>query len=200
MVPTTCQSGPPWRHGILLRAGLAVAALMPIVSTVRPATVLAAGVGYCVTCTGPSATYICEIERAAGDGGEGMRDQLLCIQRIAHDRGHQSCAVDRKPATSCQGPLQVVTRQEAAPSGSTVEPPHRVAPTPPRDAVPVQSSAAPSGRREKTGMASAPSAANTAPGAIEEPVEKSMLQKAGDSLGEASRRTWSCLSSLFKDC
>ena len=55
---------------------------------------------FCVVCSEPPAVYRCQPEAA----GPGPSYQLLCLQTLARDGGHASCAVRRGVApTACDG-------------------------------------------------------------------------------------------------
>jgi hypothetical protein len=64
----------------------------------------AEGASYCVSCTGPDQTYICNVT------GEGARRtdalKLYCIVRTAKEGGHASCAA-RNEVAGCNGVTKV---------------------------------------------------------------------------------------------
>ena len=160
----------------LLRAAASVAALLlagvPRVAADGPGS-------FCVTCTGPDATYVCEVRDRGAAVAAGMQGQLQCIQSLARRHGHQTCAADRRTATSCHGPLHEVTMENAAPAPSAAAVPTPIAAGHSRlpDAPPQES----------------PSRAPPTP-------EPTALEKAGQAIGSTAQKTWTCMTSLFKDC
>ncbi len=94
---------------------------------------------YCVSCTGPDASYRCEV----GGNGADARAWLMCITELAKEGGHDSCSVDRKAASPCPGIHKVLAAPEGAPP-----------PPPVQTAIPEPApSAAAAGRRAATGPA-----------------------------------------------
>lgn len=77
---------------------------------------LAAGFGlpparaaeYCVTCAGPAAMYACAIDGVAKDAPSDPRMQLLCIQELARQGGHETCSVPRSAPQPCPGVMRAV--------------------------------------------------------------------------------------------
>ncbi|KAB2848126.1 MAG: hypothetical protein F9K44_11670, partial [Hyphomicrobiaceae bacterium] len=57
----------------------------------------------CVSCSGPEAVYRCVVEAPDGNSIPADRAQLFCIERLAKDGGHQSCAVRRREKLECAG-------------------------------------------------------------------------------------------------
>ncbi len=146
----------------------------------------------CVSCSGPPAVYRCTVDEAGKV--ESYRQakrvlQLICITELAREGGHEQCRVRRSGAEGCIGldrTVSLVTSLDAlaaraeteAVEGAvdepeiTVDPPEK--PGPPKT---VEELA------RRTASAS-----------------KKQLEKTGDSVGNAMKKGWGCLASLFKDC
>lgn len=199
----------------------------------------AAAAEYCVACTGPDATYRCEV----GTGSNAdPRAWLICITELAKEGGHDSCSVDRKAPVPCPG----VHRVLAAPEGPTppAAPPVQIAvpdpgKSPPPAPAPMSAPAAaspPDGpeappadaglgepapkrvprtmeelakdtyEQSKEGVKKASEAvSNTAQkagdavtGTAQKAGEK--ISNAGSAIGDAAKKTWNCVTSLFQSC
>lgn len=181
---------------------------------------------YCVACSGPDARYRCSMDAAGLAGDTGA--QLACIQDIARRAGHAACAVDRTPATSCEGTPWTVAGFPGSNAGENAAIIPRVREAspgarqpPPAGGVPARGdlspTAAPSDtvyRPQPAGPAATPPSAEPprpapktavpaepgAPAAGGVPTKRSALEKAGDAVGSVARKSWSCVSSLFSDC
>ena len=166
---------------------------------------------FCVTCTGPEATYRCVI------GGDNLatrstRGQLLCITELAKSGHHASCSAGRLSEGTCPGELRtVVFPGEAEP----------MAPVPaeaPPPAIPGPYAKQPV---EAKGPAGAPPPAtppaNLPPGeaapaetpppeapsnAVEDGLKKAgkAVSDTGDAVGHAVKKTWNCVTSFFGNC
>lgn len=141
------------------------------------ATALAAeaAADYCVTCTEPDASYTCEVRGVAEQAARGMQGQMLCIKALAAENGHKTCSVNRNTPTACAGPLRVVGPPESAD-------------------VTVGTNTLPAPTAKPGTIAAVP--ANEPVG---EP-PKGPLASAGREISEAAKKSWSCVTSLFKDC
>lgn len=146
----------------------------------------AGAVDHCVSCTGPTASYVCEVNGLAETAATGLQGQLLCIKSLAAEGGHQTCSITRNAAAACAGPLRSVGMPlEGRPTDSRAGMDPAPAPTRTGAAPPTAASPEPAKEPEPSAKA-APS--------------RSVLQKAGDNIGLAASKTWACMSSLFKDC
>lgn len=157
---------------------------------------LAAKQDYCVTCTGPSASYVCAIEGLSESAAARIQGQVLCIKQLATEGRHEQCKIDRTATAVCQGLLKTVhppaeDQPAAAPPSSPARPASAPAIQPAPDV------ARPGAQSAPKPDASAHVTANTAPA---KPDTRSGLQKAGDSIGTAVSKSWSCVTSLFSDC
>ena len=93
------------RHAYLTSVGQKLAAVA--FAALAPAA--AEGASYCVTCTGPDQTYVCNVT------GEGTRRtdalKLYCIVRTAKEGGH---AIPTYPSFFLRVPTSLVPRMAAS--------------------------------------------------------------------------------------
>jgi hypothetical protein len=165
---------------------------------------LASGAGaqeYCVSCTGPDALYRCVIDNAQPGGGQPL--QMLCITTMAKQGGHATCAVKRGTVFQCDGAVKRIP-WAALTAPQPAEPGH----APPSGTQPAA--------RPETATAPAPP-----PGPASQPAESrhepppdtmldlakranedtaKQVRKAGETMKEATRKTWDCVASLFTRC
>lgn len=127
---------------------------------------------FCVTCTEPDASYTCEVRGLNPQAAAGMQGQMLCIKSLAAESSHKTCGVNRNTSAACSGPVRVVS----APDQAAVPPAIALKPS------------------SDTAIAAVP--ANTPAGKP----SKGPFEAAGQGLTEAAKKSWSCVSSLFKDC
>jgi hypothetical protein len=170
---------------------------------------------YCVTCTGPDASYRCLIGGDAPMAARASRGQFLCITEIAKAGGHASCSAARGQATPCPGETRTVMFPPGDPGGAPLAetpaarpmqpaPPtaplaplapakeYAPAPLPPPD----QQQAVPHDPQ-------APGAPEEAkPNAVENFAKKTgeAVTETGNAVGNAMKKTWNCVASLFGDC
>lgn len=147
---------------------------------------------YCVSCTGPDAIYRCTIDGAQPRGGQSL--QMLCVTAMAKEGGHATCAVKGGTVFDCNGPLKRVPWVSLnAPATETARPP---SPPPQQPAAGTQ-----------------PQDPNAPPKTVEEMARRAnektadQMRKAGESMkqgaksvGEATKKTWDCMISLFTKC
>lgn len=166
----------------------------------------------CVTCTGPDRVYACSVEGAAAPQ---VALQILCIQELARQGGHQSCGV-RKATAPCEGEPRTLAY---AKPDLGVEPP---------SAFPVEEAEQPEAplarKAEAAGTATEPAepetlielAGDAAKGTGDQlkkagQTVSDLTAKAGEAVGgaasktgstikSAAKSTWDCLSSLFSEC
>jgi hypothetical protein len=169
-------------------------------------TVRAAAGEVCVVCSGPDATYRCSVDQASNieryRGGERVL-QLMCISELARTGGHTKCRVNRDASGVCVGEARTIglTDLEAALAQGRSAPPGAVeghetaAPVPGDPPKTVEELArrttqASSEQLRKAGEVVTGSASSAATG----------LEKAGDAISGAVKKTWHCITSLFKQC
>ena len=146
----------------------------------------------CVSCSGPAAVYRCTVDEAGKI--ESYRQakrvlQLVCITELAREGGHEQCRVRRSGPEGCLGQDRTVSlvssvdalaaKAEAeAAAGAVYEP--ETAVEPPRKPGPPKTVEE---LARRTASAS-----------------KEQFQKTGNSVSDAVKKGWGCLTSLFKDC
>jgi len=154
----------------------------------------------CVRCSSPDTTYLCEIrqDEPLPEGRAGLH----CASRIADEHGHQSCAVQRGAASSCEG-VQVTYYGE----DDFVSPPIAAQQTEP----------AADGKAEKDEPETLGEFADDTAEASSEAVKSAgesisnaakdagqatsdALKNAGNAIGDATKKTLKCLGSALNDC
>jgi hypothetical protein len=156
---------------------------------------------YCVACTGPEALYRCMIGGEATPGERSARGQILCIKELAKSGSHESCRVDRTSSGPCDGVPRTVIFPDVPgvpdeafvpPPGTSEAPLGEEALTPPSDQEPLPENA----------IDNADPAQEGAPKTVVDMAKGTgkNLEKAGDAVGNAAKKTWTCLSSFFSDC
>jgi hypothetical protein len=139
---------------------------------------------YCVVCTTPDAKYRCSIGGEPNIAAGASRGQLLCITELARTGGHASCSVGRNTGEPCDGqPRTVMFPETGAPAAPVVE----VEPVPPPQGAPP--------------AAPLPLAPHETPGEAQPPAAPPPPSEGnGNAFGNAMKKSWDCLSSLFSDC
>ena len=137
---------------------------------------------YCVSCTDPPALYRCIIDGARPGGSQPL--QMLCITAMAKEGQHGTCGVKGGTVFDCNGQVKRV------PWAANSEPGQG----------PVQEPA-------KAPPASAATKDPGQPPATVEEMAKQANQKTaeqakalGQSVGDATKKTWNCIASLFTRC
>lgn len=170
---------------------------------------------YCVTCTGPDAAYRCLIGGEAPPAARSSRGQFLCITELAKAGGHASCSAARGQASPCPGETRTVMFSLADPGlgGAPVE---TVAPQPAAPAAPGISYApgAPPGH-DLAPVAVPPAAPAPAPAPPQDtgttPPKQNVVEDlasktgkavtdTGEAVGNAVKKSWDCVASLFGKC
>src|SRR5262249_32471720 len=169
------------RGGCRSRAGFGVLLALAAGSAV--------GQEFCVACSGPPGMYRCVIDGAQPRGGQSL--QLLCVTAMAKVGGHATCSVKRGTVFECDGVVKRIpgTALEAPQQPSTPRAPD--APAAPQR----PGSAAPSGPAPG---APPQTMVDLAKQANEKTVEQ--MKKAGETVKEATKKTWECVVSLFTRC
>jgi len=156
---------------------------------------------YCVACTGPDALYRCIIGGDVTPAARSARGQFLCIKELAKSGPHASCRVDRSSTGPCAG----VPRTVMFPDDPDI-PDEAFVPPPETTETPFGAEAeAPSPGEEPppgNGIENAEPAPEGPPKTVVDMAKGTgkNLKKAGDAVGNAAKKTWTCLSSFFSDC
>lgn len=170
---------------------------------------------FCVTCSGPPATYRCLI---GGDNtnmaARSSRGQFLCITELAKAGAHASCSATRGQTTPCPGETRTVMFSLADPATTPLATP---APSTPA-LVPVPSSTATAPGQDLPPVAlpppqpqpaTAPPPIDTGaappeekPNAVEDFADKTgkAVSDTGKAVGNAVKKSWDCVTSLFGNC
>ncbi|HKD56066.1 MAG TPA: hypothetical protein VKD45_01030 [Hyphomicrobiaceae bacterium] len=151
----------------------------------------AEGQEFCVACSDPPGIYRCVIDGAQPRGGQSL--QMLCVTAMAKEGGHATCSVKRGTVFDCDGAVKRIPWTALEPLSQPEVPTSREAPAAP--ATPAAAAAAPA--------APAPDAppqtmVDLAKQANEKTVEQ--MKKAGESVKQATKKTWECVVSLFTRC
>ena len=157
-------------------------------SLILPLVGQAAAQEYCVACSEPYGLYRCVIDGAQPRGGQSL--QMLCVTAMAKDGRHATCSVKRATVFECDGAVKHVP-WAALESGPKAETPLPLAIQPAPKPAPV---AAPSPAPD----APPQTMVDLAKQANEKTVEQ--VKKAGDSVKEATKKTWDCMLSFFTRC
>ncbi|MEZ5924900.1 MAG: hypothetical protein R3D57_11025 [Hyphomicrobiaceae bacterium] len=197
-------------------------AAVAVVGGLVSAPALAADI-YCVSCSGPQASYVCEVTLPEGVV-PSQSPQLYCAYRLAAEGSHASCASRRSGDAPCpgdyrqlayQGPSLVAPAPGMAPaevevesSGAAVEP----SADDPLDSTPETTDGEPKTVVELTeqvaetvgdGVATVSKEAKDmtrfgedAAEATGEPEQPS----ASSKLSKAAKSALNCLASLFEEC
>lgn len=167
---------------------------------------------YCVVCSGPHASYRCMTDDGRSGAGADQGVWLRCISEIARGGGHETCSIDREAAAPCAGEVRnIATTPYADTPGSPAPTPSLRPLAPAPDVQPAPSAninpAAKSLPAPKDNAGTAPlpppgthpsSAADAQP--VPQPPPASENEGTGSAIGNAAKKTWDCMSSLFKKC
>lgn len=154
--------------------------------------VLAAGQAhgqeYCVACTDPPGLYRCVIEDARPGGSQSL--QAFCTTAMAKQGRHGKCSVKGGTVFDCDGQVKRVpwSTQGDAPPGPTETGKRASAPDPGQPPQTVEQMA----QRAKDKTAADLKQANDA--------VKEKTRTLGDNIGDATKKTWRCITSLFTRC
>jgi hypothetical protein len=144
---------------------------------------------YCIACTEPAAVYRCVIDGARPGGGQSL--QMLCITSMAKDGNHATCGIKRGTVFDCDGPVKRVPWSGAelpAETPGTVTAADKPEPDPnepPKTIVEMAKRA-----NEQTADQFKKANDNV----------KESFKSTGDAIGNATKKSWNCLTSLFKEC
>jgi hypothetical protein len=157
----------------------------------------------CVICTGPDTTYRCAVQGAGKVERLPAAEQVLefvCARKLAKSGGHAKCRARRDDAGgACVGQLKTISlaKIEKAVDKLLADPPkprdgEGSKPSPKADPNAPPKSLEELARRSTQGSKPTPSP-ESAP-APAPPPEKAQEETGG------SKKPWSCLTSLFKQC
>ena len=167
-----------------IRSSLALGSMIALVG------LPAAAQEFCVACSEPSALYRCVIEGAQPRGGQSL--QMLCVTAMAKEGGHATCTVKRGTVFDCDGAIKRIP-WAALDQGSQAEGPTRPPPLPEQSPKP-----APVSAQDQPPDAPPKTMVDLAKQANDKTAEQ--MKKAGESVKEATKKTWDCVFSLFTHC
>jgi hypothetical protein len=172
-------------------AALLAAVIIGVVGLSSPVAAQAV----CVICSEPDAVYNCQLENGSSLRAGDPRLNLLCITELARAGNHASCSARRQQSGPCEGQVRTVA----------IGPAPQLAPSAAADGGPQPVEANLERRKAEPPETVEELAKRTANSS------KEQLVKATESVGEvakkttgavedAARKSWDCLSSLFKKC
>jgi hypothetical protein len=161
----------------------------------------------CVVCSGPDATYRCEL--AAGSGDPAILSQsdklarYVCAVELAKQGGHEKCRARRRTSEPCiglsrsvslngQSAPPVVSEGQATNGDGTGGTAQDGSEGPPKTMLELAKRTA--GASEEQIKKAQDAVKNSANSAGEK------LERAGEAMGGAVKKSWNCLASLFKEC
>ena len=161
----------------------------------------------CVACSGPAASYRCALEGDDPSKPVNPGLQLLCIKELAARGGHKSCSIDRVHAAGpCNAPLVTVARP---PEGTVAPVPIRS----PDDTTAREPEPAPGDAADEKPPATVEALAKASAEQSKKDWDKTnaqvkentaaageKLEKAGNSVGTALKKSFDCVASLFSQC
>ena len=141
---------------------------------------------FCVACTGPDATYRCQIANAGPEQTQSYT--AACTGALQREGKHRACAVRGGTVLECVGPVKRVdilgkpAKQTPAGDAAPKEPyvlaePPKPAPDPAQPPKTVEEAVRRAAKSTSDGMA-----------------------KTGEAISSGARKTWTCLTSLFTGC
>jgi hypothetical protein len=174
---------------------------------------------FCVSCTGPEATYNCVADDIPA-GGTDAGIKLSCISELAKAGHHASCAIARTAVAPCNGERKVLSgiggldgfpsAHEPAsglpPASVATTPSEPPAPDPAETTIAKSKEPAAAHDRHEEGSQSAAGSFKKAGEKASDAAEKAAqsaagaLQQAGTAISSAAKKSWRCLSSMFDDC
>jgi len=151
---------------------------------------------YCVACTGPSALYRCIIDGARPGGSQPL--QTLCTTAMTKEGHHAACNVKGGTVFDCTGPVKRVpwaAYNEPGPKGAAKEAPKLPAAETP---APADDPNQPPRTVEEMAKRANQKTAEQIKKANED--MKDQAETFGDKVGDSTKKTWRCISSLFTRC
>ena len=139
-----------------------------------------------MACTEPPAVYRCVIDGAKPGGRHPL--QTLCVVAMTKEGRHAACSVKGGTVFDCNGPVKRVP-WAAYNSGAT---------EPIADAPAAEKGDQPPRTVEEALKRANDKTAEQLKQANEK--IKSQAQSVGQGVGEAAKKTWACISSLFTRC
>jgi len=157
----------------------------------------AAAQAVCVDCADPERNYRCTVkdaERVQSTRGIGRGLEFLCISEIARANGHRSCRVNTTFTGPCIGQHYEIDLMRTGTDNAAA------APQPGEKSADVaakQAAPAPKGPPQTVEELAKDTMAKSKEqlSAVDE-----KMRQAGSAVGNAVKKSWECLASLFKQC
>ncbi|MDX2307285.1 MAG: hypothetical protein NW216_03500 [Hyphomicrobium sp.] len=174
--------------------------------------------GYCIACEAPDAIYRCVVAGTPAGSPPDPRNQILCVKELAKAGAHARCSVERFTTENCKGEVRTIAN--AAESNPTVV----GTPTPPAGTngegadLPLEAPSGGGGTAVRVDPDLTAATDGASEGQAEQKVEekkpatvvdiaketaeatKEGIDGTGKAIGDAAKKTWDCLKSLFGDC
>ncbi|MEZ5852534.1 MAG: hypothetical protein R3D68_18025 [Hyphomicrobiaceae bacterium] len=148
---------------------------------------------YCVVCNDPGAIYRCILKNAGPARTQPLK--VACITALARAGRHASCAVRGGTVFDCVGPLTKVDATTGEVEGAPPAQGTATATTAPQPIA----GAAPVPPKKQT-------SSDTPPATVEEAIKRATsstvdtVSQAGRSISSGAKKSWTCVTSLFKSC
>lgn len=207
-------------RSIILFLAIAALGLMQLTRSADAGTVQ-----FCVACTEPAQTYVCNVETPhTFQNNTGL--QLFCIVRISKDGGHRSCTVDQSKTGNCSdviksysfnapeipdGVKRALAKRQQKSSSDTEQmatPPQRGGE--PETFIDMTRGAVGASREGLRTTGEAVGSATNKVGEAARGVGRGAVsavgkvgsagKKTGSAVGGAAKTAWECVRSLFKKC
>ncbi len=185
---------------------LRAAWLAPLIGALLPTLATAGDI--CVVCAEPVATYRCSIEEGSKlsgvRGGERIA-QYLCITELARIGGHGTCRVRADQFTLCSGIAKTISATGQAPTDAELAGAAKGQTAPDgSDAAQARDKGPPQTLEELARRTTESSGTQfkKAGEAVKDTARTAgqQIEKAGETVGGAMKKTWGCVSSMFKEC
>ena len=164
---------------------------------------------YCIACYGPESIYRCVIAGEPETAPPDPRNQVQCVKQIAKAGGHSRCSVERFSTSGCNGPERIVSKDEAVPLQPVEDAAQGETPVGAPAVEEGGPDVSPSSEPPRTVEELAKTTAQKTKKGLEDvgSTVKTTTEKAGETIGgvgsavgDAAKKTWNCLTSLFGDC
>ncbi len=148
---------------------------------------------YCVVCQEPDAIYRCVLQNTGPSRRQPLK--MACITALAEAGKHASCAVRGGTVFDCTGPIAHVDATSGLASGTAPATVPSAGGTTPK---------APAAALQAAPKQAAPD--DTPPATVEEAIKRTTsstaatVSKAGQSISNGAKKSWNCVTSLFKSC
>lgn len=152
---------------------------------------------YCVACTGPTAVYRCTIDGARPGGSQPL--QTLCVTAMAKEGQHAACNVKGGTVFDCNGPVKRVSWAAYNEQPSKATGPEKAKPPQASQRLPpVDDPSQPPRTVEEMAKRANQKTAEQIKKANED--MKDNAESFGDKVGDGTKKTWRCITSLFTRC